>query len=94
VVEAAPGVGFIGTGTMGGPMVRQLLAAGHRTLVWNRTPGKLEALARAGAEPVRSPAELARGRRLAILCVTDTAAVEAVVFGSRASRPAVPRTRS
>jgi 3-hydroxyisobutyrate dehydrogenase len=81
--EAAPPVGLIGTGTMGGRMVRQLLAARHRTLVWNRTPGKLESLVQAGAEPARSPAQLARSSRIVILCVTDTAAVEAVVFGER-----------
>ena len=83
VAGTAPAVGFIGTGTMGAPMVRQLLAAGHRTLVWNRTPGKLEALVQAGAEPARSPAELARAIRLVILCVTDTAAVETVVFNEQ-----------
>jgi 3-hydroxyisobutyrate dehydrogenase len=83
VAETALAVGLIGTGTMGGPMVRQLLAAGHRTLVWNRTPGKLEALVEAGAEPARSPADLARASRLVILCVTDTAAVEAAVFGKQ-----------
>jgi 3-hydroxyisobutyrate dehydrogenase len=83
VAVTAPAVGLIGTGTMGGPMVRKLLAAGHRTLVWNRTPDKLEALVRAGAEAARSPAELARACRLVILCVTDTAAVEAVMFGDQ-----------
>jgi len=83
VAETAPAVGFIGTGTMGGPMVRQLLAAGHPTLVWNRTPGKLEALVQAGAERARSPSELARASRLVILCVTDTAAVETVVFNEQ-----------
>jgi 3-hydroxyisobutyrate dehydrogenase-like beta-hydroxyacid dehydrogenase len=43
---------FLGTGLMGDPMVRRLLAAGLSVHVWNRTAGKAEALAEAGAHPV------------------------------------------
>jgi 3-hydroxyisobutyrate dehydrogenase-like beta-hydroxyacid dehydrogenase len=35
-------VGFIGLGTMGGPMVKQLLAAGHAVTGYNRTRSRGE----------------------------------------------------
>ena len=33
-------VGFIGMGIMGSGMARNLLAAGHEVVVWNRTRSK------------------------------------------------------
>ena len=42
-------IGFMGLGTMGKPMVRRLLQAGHEVLVWNRSPGPAEELATDGA---------------------------------------------
>ena len=36
-------VGFVGLGTMGEPMARNLLRAGTPLLVWNRTPDKARA---------------------------------------------------
>lgn len=74
-------VGFIGTGIVGAPMVRQLLKAGHQVTVWNRTPEKSRALTEAGAAAAASPAEVAATASIVILCVIDTAAVESVVFG-------------
>ena len=35
-------VGFIGLGNMGAPMARNLLKAGHRLIVYNRTRSKVE----------------------------------------------------
>jgi 3-hydroxyisobutyrate dehydrogenase-like beta-hydroxyacid dehydrogenase len=43
-------VGFIGLGNMGAPMARNLLKAGHRVTVYNRTRSKAETLAREGAK--------------------------------------------
>ena len=39
----------LGTGLMGAPMTRNLLKAGHRVRVWNRTASKAEKLAADGA---------------------------------------------
>jgi 3-hydroxyisobutyrate dehydrogenase-like beta-hydroxyacid dehydrogenase len=47
-------IGFIGTGIMGGRMARRLIAAGHRLAVWNRTPGKADAVD-LGARPASAP---------------------------------------
>jgi 2-hydroxy-3-oxopropionate reductase len=38
-------IAWIGTGIMGAPMARRLLAAVHRVCVFNRSPGKAAALA-------------------------------------------------
>ena len=37
-------VAVLGTGIMGGPMARNLAAAGHEVRAWNRTRKKAEAL--------------------------------------------------
>lgn len=42
-------VGFIGLGNMGTPMALNLIKAGHRVVVYNRTRSKAGALAAKGA---------------------------------------------
>lgn len=74
-------VGFCGPGLMGAPMIRRLLRAGHRVWVWNRTRAKAQALAADGAHIVDAPRELVTHAELVFLCVSDTHAVEEVVFG-------------
>src|SRR5712671_1900982 len=73
-------VGFIGLGHMGQPMARNLLKAGHRVIVYNRTRGKAEALAADGAEVADGPDQCCRGEAV-ITMLSDDAAVERVVFG-------------
>src|ERR1700680_1753199 len=72
--------GFIGLGHMGAAMARNLVKAGHRVTVYNRTRGKAEALAREGAEVASRVADACRGDVL-ITMLSDDAAVEGVVFG-------------
>lgn len=74
-------VGFIGTGLLGTPICERLVTAGHRVLVWNRTPAKAAKLIEAGAVAAASPAALAREAAVVFACVTDAAAVEAVALG-------------
>jgi 3-hydroxyisobutyrate dehydrogenase-like beta-hydroxyacid dehydrogenase len=50
-------VGFIGLGHMGSGMARNLIKAGHRVRVWNRSPGPARELARDGAEVAATPGE-------------------------------------
>src|SRR5690606_20411553 len=78
---ARPRLGYVGVGLMGGPMARRLLAAGYPLTVWNRDPAKAAPLAAAGATAAGSAAEVARDSDIVFTCLTDTAAVEAVVFG-------------
>ncbi len=78
-----PAISFIGLGLMGQPMVKRLLAAGHRVRVWNRDPAKMQPLVAAGAQAAASLTEAAHAADVLMLCVSDTAAVEAVVFGEQ-----------
>jgi 3-hydroxyisobutyrate dehydrogenase len=77
-----PKLGFIGLGLMGLPMALRLREAGYALCVWNRSAAKAETARRAGAEVAASPAEVARSAEIVFLCLTDSAAVEQVVFGS------------
>jgi 3-hydroxyisobutyrate dehydrogenase-like beta-hydroxyacid dehydrogenase len=81
-MDAQPALGLIGTGVMGAPMAEALLAAGHPVTVWNRSAAKAAPLLAQGAKAAATPAALAAACELVIICVTDAAAVEAVVFGA------------
>ncbi len=74
-------IAFLGLGKMGSPMARRLLDAGHEVTVWNRTPGRAEALAAARARVAASPGEAVRGAEAALTMLFDDAANEAVLFG-------------
>ena len=76
-------VGFLGTGNMGAPMVRRLLQAGFTVRAWNRTPSKVEPLHKLGAYAAESPADAARGADFLLLCLADSHAVDAALFGDR-----------
>jgi 3-hydroxyisobutyrate dehydrogenase-like beta-hydroxyacid dehydrogenase len=75
-------IGFVGLGIMGQGMVRNLAAKGHQVRIWNRTASKAEALAKsAGIERALSLRELSGNCTILMLCVTNTADVEQVLFG-------------
>ncbi len=76
-------IGFIGLGIMGGGMAANLLKAGFNLTVWNRTPGRITPLARAGAGVADSAADIAAGSDIIIICVSDTPDVEEVILGPR-----------
>jgi 3-hydroxyisobutyrate dehydrogenase/2-hydroxy-3-oxopropionate reductase len=70
-------IAFLGLGIMGRPMAANLVKAGHEVTVWNRTAGQPVE----GAKMAASPAAAARGAEVVWLCVSDTKAVENVLFG-------------
>ncbi|MGZ4732916.1 MAG: NAD(P)-dependent oxidoreductase [Terriglobales bacterium] len=70
-------IAFLGLGIMGQPMAANLVKAGHDVAVWNRTPGKVVE----GARTAQSPADAAHDREVIWMCVSDTKAVEQVLFG-------------
>jgi 3-hydroxyisobutyrate dehydrogenase-like beta-hydroxyacid dehydrogenase len=74
-------LGFVGLGTMGGGVVRRLLAAGHAVTVWNRTRERAEPLLEAGARWADSPRSVAERSDIVFTMVTNTAAVQAVTEG-------------
>src|SRR6202451_2223608 len=71
-------VAFLGLGIMGQAMAANLAKAGHEVTVWNRTPGTF--VEGAGIAP--TPAAAAQGAEVVWLCVSDTAAVEQILFGT------------
>ncbi|MGD0522890.1 MAG: NAD(P)-dependent oxidoreductase [Terracidiphilus sp.] len=74
-------IGFIGLGIMGQPMALNLVKAGHKLAVYNRSAGKTEALKAVGAQVASTPAAAAKGAEFVIIIVTDSTAVEEVVLG-------------
>ncbi len=82
VITNSTPVGFVGLGIMGAPMAKNLLKAGFRVTVHNRSRGKVEELVKAGAQDGGSPAVVARAAEVVLLCVPDTPDVEKVIFGA------------
>jgi 2-hydroxy-3-oxopropionate reductase len=84
-------VGFIGLGTMGAPMARNLLKGGHAVTVWARRPEVTASLVAAGAAAAESGSRVASVSDVVMTIVTDTRAVEDVVLGEhgivRGARP-------
>jgi 3-hydroxyisobutyrate dehydrogenase-like beta-hydroxyacid dehydrogenase len=74
-------IGFVGLGTMGASMAANLARAGAALIVWNRTRGRAAALLDLGAHEATSPAELAAGSDVVVVCVSDSPDVQAVIFG-------------
>ncbi|HEY0008978.1 MAG TPA: NAD(P)-dependent oxidoreductase [Tepidisphaeraceae bacterium] len=76
----AQSVAFIGTGIMGLPMARRLLAAGVALTVHTRTRSRAQPLIESGAIWADSPAEAA-GANVVLVCVSDTPDVQSVLLG-------------
>ncbi len=74
-------LGFIGLGSMGLPIARNLLKAGHKVVVYNRTRAHAEELIKDGAQVADSPAAAAHGAEVVFSMLADDHAVESVVFG-------------
>ena len=73
-------IAWIGTGIMGAPMARNLMRAGHRLRLHNRTAKRAVALAAEGSEVTvaADPAAAARDADLIFIMVPDTPDVESV----------------
>jgi len=78
-------VAFLGLGIMGRAMATNLVKAGHEVTVWNRSAGREVE----GARLAATPAEAAQGTQVVWLCVSDTAAVESVLFGPNGVEPSL-----
>jgi 3-hydroxyisobutyrate dehydrogenase len=72
-------VALLGTGLMGAPMGRNLLAAGHELRAWNRTRERAEALD--GATVCDTPAEACSGAEVVVTMLADADAVEQAMEG-------------
>jgi len=71
-------LGFIGLGRLGRAVAGRLLACGHTRSVYNRTPQKAEGL---DAERCEHPRDVIEKCDVVLLCLFDSAAVDAVLSG-------------
>lgn len=72
-------VSVLGLGPMGQALAGALVTAKYPTTVWNRTPGKADALLARGARWADTPAAAAAASDLILVNVVDQAATDAVV---------------
>jgi 3-hydroxyisobutyrate dehydrogenase-like beta-hydroxyacid dehydrogenase len=74
-------VGFIGLGTMGAPMARNILNKGHRLIVTDVVPAAVASLVAAGATAATTPKDVAGGSEVVITMLPDAPDVERVALG-------------
>jgi len=75
-------LGFVGLGALGLPMAANLCQGGFPLAVHTRSRHAETAPGLQGARPCASPAEAAEAADVLLLCVSDDAAVETVLFGA------------
>ncbi len=75
-------IGFLGAGTMGQAMIRNLLGGGHEVTVYNRTLEKARPLEADGATIAATPRDAAAGADAIFSMVTDDAASRACWTGA------------
>jgi 3-hydroxyisobutyrate dehydrogenase len=68
-------IAFLGTGTMGLPMARNLLDAGFAVRSWNRSTERAQPLVEHGAETFQDAREAAEGCELVVTMLSDADAV-------------------
>lgn len=91
-LEPPATIGFIGIGLMGSPMAHNLLRAGFKLRVWNRTPEKTHEVVQAGASLASSPSDAAHGARAVILMLENGAIVTDVLFAQGLADAIMPGT--
>jgi 2-hydroxy-3-oxopropionate reductase len=93
-VRLEPGctIGFVGLGLMGRPMALNLLNAGFKLRVWNRTPEKALEVVKAGAEPVSNLVDVTTGASAIITMLENGAVVTEVIFAGGLANSSEPGT--
>ena len=72
-------IGFIGLGLMGEPMALNLLRGGTPLMVWNRSPARMDPLAKAGGAVARDVEEVFQRCEVVILMLRDEEATDLVL---------------
>ena len=76
-------VGFIGLGSMGRGVCRNLLRKGYELKVFNRSPEPLHTVASWGATPCRSAQEAASDVDAVFFCLSSVKAQKVMTFGAQ-----------
>ncbi|HEX6714820.1 MAG TPA: NAD(P)-dependent oxidoreductase [Thermoleophilaceae bacterium] len=74
-------IAVLGVGRMGSPIALNLLKAGFRVSVWNRTAARAQELAGAGARAASSPADAAASADVVLTMLADGDAVARAMDG-------------
>src|SRR5437879_13405173 len=75
-------IAFIGTGTMGRPMLANLVRKGFSTTAYDVVPAALDAAVKAGANAASSSADAARGADLIVTMLPSSSHGESVYLGN------------
>src|SRR5260370_20385743 len=76
-------IAYLGLGTMGNGMASNLLKAGYKLTVWNRSVEKCEPFSRKGARVAETPADAVRDVVLVMYSLSNDQAIKEVVFGAK-----------
>lgn len=82
-MNGTPTVAVLGTGIMGLPMARRMLAAGLPVRAWNRTTDRAAPLADDGGTVCAEAADAVHGADLVVTMLADGPAVAEVMAGAR-----------
>ncbi|MFJ6672128.1 NAD(P)-dependent oxidoreductase [Actinosynnema sp. NPDC091369] len=72
-------VTVLGLGAMGAALATALVRAGHPTTVWNRSPGKADALVALGATATTTARDAVLASEVVVACLFDAASVHEVL---------------
>ncbi len=89
----APRIAFVGLGSMGLGMARNLIAKGHVVIGVDVSAEARAALEAAGGETAASPREAAEKADALVVVVVNAAQVESVLFGPDGAIGALPKGR-
>jgi 2-hydroxy-3-oxopropionate reductase len=78
-------IAFLGTGIMGAPMAANLIKAGHKAAVWNRTRSKTDPLAGLGARVAGDAGDCVEGADYILSILESGPVVREVFFDSGAA---------
>lgn len=73
-------IAFLGLGTMGKPMAANLIKAGYRLRLWNRSAEAATSLAELGGQVALTPLEAVKGADIVISMLADDHATRAVMI--------------
>jgi 3-hydroxyisobutyrate dehydrogenase len=83
-------VAVLGTGIMGSAMARNLVSAGLRTVVWDRSPAVTGPLGDAGAVVVALPAEAVQDAHIVITMLPTADVIDSVIFSGGVAEALAP----
>jgi L-threonate 2-dehydrogenase len=89
-MTSKPKIGFVGLGSMGLPMAKNLVAAGYPVKGYDINPAAVQALAAAGGTAAASVIEAVTDAAVLLLVVVNAQQVEDVLFGAGQAVPHLP----